>query len=75
MKTKSGLQVKDFKKLKTPIENGILEPHIYEGTILNVPTKTTHNETFRDFYCTWDKFGRCSNFNRQDCFIDVSKAE
>ena len=73
MKTKSGLEIQNFKKLRTPIAHGILETHIYEGTIVGVPLKTSQDGATIDFYCTWDKFGRCSNFEREDCFIDVAQ--
>lgn len=71
MKTKSGHEIQNFKKLEIPIDRHILEPHIYEGTIINLDSGFGEKDT----YCTWDKFGRCSNFRRSDCFIDVSEAE
>lgn len=49
MKTKSGLEILDFKKLETPIDRGILESHIYEGIITDVPMTTPHNKTFNAF--------------------------
>lgn len=69
-KTIGGFEIKDFKVLEKPIDRHILEPHIYEGTIV-LPRKTGHNETIEDVYCTWDRFGKCSNWERGDCFIDV----
>lgn len=60
IKTDGGYEIIDFKKLETPIDRNILEPHIYEGTII----LETGNQ-----YCTWDKYGRCSNWERTDCFI------
>jgi len=68
MKTKGGFIIENFKTLETPIERGILEPHIYEGLVKNIPTVKNKKE---DFVITWDKFGRCSNFQREDCFIEV----
>lgn len=70
-KTIGGFEIKDFKVLEKPIDRHILEPHIYEGTIV-LPRKKDHNETIEDVYCTWDRFGKCSNWKRSDCFIDVS---
>ena len=69
-KTIGGLEIKDFKILDKPIDRHILEPHIYEGTILKSHKDTDGN--YVDQYCTWDKFGKCSNWKRSDCFIDVS---
>lgn len=70
-KTIGGFEIKDFKVLEKPIDRQILEPHIYEGTIV-LPIKIGNNETIKDVYCTWDRFGKCSNWERGDCFIDVS---
>lgn len=68
MKTKGGFIIENFKTLETPIEHGILEPHIYGGLVKNVPTT---DDKFEDFVITWDKFGKCSNWKRSDCFIEV----
>lgn len=70
MKTLGGYDVINFKKLKTPIDRNVLEPHIYEGIIVNLKRYDGEN---KDQYLTWDKFGRCSNFERRDCFIDINK--
>lgn len=67
--TKGGFEVIDFKKLETPIYNHILEPHIYEGYIVDFQYDA--NTINKEYYCTWDKFGRCYNQSRIDCFIDV----
>jgi hypothetical protein len=75
MKTLSGLEIENFKKIENPIKNGILETHIYEGTIKNVPSKYAKENPPRDYYCTWDKLGKCSNYQREDCFIDPEKAK
>lgn len=69
-KTIGGFEIKDFKVLEKPIDRHILEPHIYEGTILKSHKDTEGN--YVDTYCTWDRFGKCSNWKRSDCFIDVS---
>jgi hypothetical protein len=69
-KTIGGFEIKDFKVLEKPIDRHILEPHIYEGTILKSHKDTDGNDV--DQYCTWDRFGKCSNWKRSDCFIDVS---
>lgn len=68
MKTKGGFIIENFKKLDPPIIHGILEPHIFEGLVKNVPTVNNDQE---DFTITWDKFGMCSNLQRPDCFIEV----
>lgn len=78
MKTKGGYEVQDFKKLETPINNGILEPHLYEGIVKDVPKMISQGESnwkviggeAEDMKITWDQFGRCSNWNREDCFIE-----
>lgn len=72
MKTKGGFTIENFKILEAPIEHGILEPHIYTGLAKNVPRT---GDDSRDYLLTWDKFGRCSNFQREDCFIEVSEIE
>lgn len=69
-KTIGGFKIKDFKVLEKPIDRHILEPHIYEGTILN--SHKDVNGNYVDQYCTWDRFGKCKNWKRSDCFIDVS---
>ena len=69
-KTIGGLEIKDFKVLEKQIDRHILEPHIYEGTILK-SHKDWHGN-YVDQYCTWDRFGKCANWKRSDCFIDVS---
>lgn len=70
MKTAEGYIVEGFRKLPNPIYKGNLsEPHIYEGTIIDVPLKDGKIE---DRYTTWDKYGCCSNQERFDCFIDVT---
>jgi hypothetical protein len=68
MKTTGGFEIINFRKLEKPIEFNIKEPHIYEGNILNL---NRGHEVVGIQYCTWDKFGRCSNWKREDCFIDV----
>ena len=68
MKTKGGFIIENFKKLEIPIEHGILEPHIYEGLVKNIPTYDNKKE---DFIITWDKFGKCLNLLREDCFIEI----
>lgn len=70
MKTLGGYNIINFKKLDTPIENGILEAHIYSGTVLGVPSHIDGHST--NFDITWDKFGRCQNWQRKDCFIDMN---
>lgn len=70
MKTNGGFKIKNFKELKKPIKHGALEPHIYEGLVKNVPTIGDKKE---DYLITWDKFGRCANWNRSDCFINVKE--
>lgn len=67
MKTLGGYIIESFVKLEKPILNGILEPHIYQGIIKNVPM----SDNDEDFLVTWDKFGRCNNNARKDCYIDV----
>lgn len=66
-KTRGGYKVDDFRELESPISHGILEPHIYEGILRNVPNISGKT---KDITLTWDRFGRCSNWNREDCFID-----
>lgn len=68
MKTKGGYEVINFKQLDEPIKKGILEPHIYEGIIKDCPFGDNIKQ---DVYLTWDKFGRCNNWSREDCFIGL----
>lgn len=63
--TLGGFIVEEFKKLDKPLKRGILKPHIYEGYILNCNDKERQ-------YCTWDDLGRCGNFSREDCFINIA---
>ncbi len=67
MKTKGGFEVKNFKKLDVPIERGMLNPHIYEGLVMDV----TMNDKKENIIITWDKLGKCANFQRSDCFIEI----
>lgn len=70
--TIGGFEIKNLKLLKTSIERGVLEPPIYEGTIKNLNINPAQDiPDVRDVYCTWDKYGKCSNWSREDCFIDV----
>lgn len=73
METIKGYTIENFKKLDEPIHKGILEHHIYGGNIKNVPVLRYGKliNEYLDFYCTWDKFGRCSNWRREDCFINI----
>lgn len=71
MFTKGNYKIENFKKLDEPIKRGILEPHIYSGKVIDVPH--VWKEGVGSYEITWDKFGRCNNWNREDCFIDVSK--
>ncbi len=73
MKTKGGYEIENFRKLEEPIENGILESQIYSGLVKQVPWRTggfrPENQEI-----TWDRFGRCRNWGREDCFIDVPES-
>ncbi len=72
MKTKGNYKIENFIILDTPIFNGNLEPHIYKGSIIGLPkTKLSANKEFITVETTWDKFGRCPNWSREDCFIDI----
>ena len=62
--TKGGFKITNFKELEQPIERGMLEPMIYIGNV-----KTTDLDTVE---IMWDKLGRCSNWDRPDCFIDIN---
>lgn len=75
MKTLGGYVIEDFQKLEEPIERNILEPHIYKGFVRNVPIYSEGETKFIDDTVTWDKFGRCSNIERTDCFILVNEIE
>ncbi len=74
MVTIGGYEIESFRKLEIPINNGNLEPHVYSGKVVDVPTllnKKTGKTECQTYEITWDRFGRCSNWNRKDCFIDV----
>ena len=66
MKTTGGYYILDFEELEKPIDHGNLEPHIFKGTVVRVPD----SEKTSDYEITWDKFGKCANWKRSDCFID-----
>ena len=73
MKTKGGYEIINFEILKTPIEHRILESHLYKGTVVDFPSdQNDPNSKKKTSEITWDKFGRCSNFNRPDCFFHPS---
>lgn len=70
--TIGGFEIEDLKLLETPVERGVLEPHIYEGTIKSINVNPAQGvPDILDVYCTWDKYGKCSNWSREDCFINV----
>ena len=80
MKTLGGYNVKDFKLLDKIIDRNILEPLIYEGIVENCPfpldktymqIKVSNHEYYEDVIVWWDKNGKCSNYNRYDCFINI----
>lgn len=73
MKTKGNFKIENFRKLDEPVKRGLLEPHIYSGKVIDVPK--IYAEGFDTYEITWDKFGRCSNWNREDCFIDVDNLD
>lgn len=67
MKTKGGFIITNFIVLKEPLRISILEPFIYKGTI----TGNIYNrDECIDVHVLWNKYGKCSNYNREDCFID-----
>lgn len=68
MKTLGGYTIEKFKRLKKPIERqkGILLPLIYQGMIFDPLLK-------KDVEIQWNALGKCSNYQRQDCFIDLNK--
>lgn len=74
MKTKGGFKVIRFKKIKYPDRDTNLEPLIFEGLVQDIPflfpVEHGEKETF-DSIVKWDKFGRCRNIARQDCFIEI----
>lgn len=67
METKGKYKITKFRQIP-PDDRGILEPHIYEGFVKDIPTTLGKKESYK---VTWDRFGRCSNWAREDCFIDV----
>ena len=75
MVTKAGYIIENFEILEKPIDRNNLEPHIYWGLVKQVPlpAENEKEKKFEDIEITWDKFGRCSNLKRTDCFIDVDK--
>lgn len=75
MKTQGGHEITNFKKLDEPIERGVLEPHIYSGNIKLTESIMVSNFKEEDIEITWDRFGKCSNFNRPDCFISEKDLE
>lgn len=69
MTTKGGYEVIKFKQLEEPIVSShYLEPHVYEGIVKNCPFGDNIKQ---DIYLTWDKLGRCNNWSRTDCFIEI----
>jgi hypothetical protein len=74
MKTKGGFKVEKFKKLQQPILQGNLEPMIYEGFVKGItflfPVESGEKDTF-DQTVKWDRYGRCNNWARKDCFIKI----
>lgn len=62
--TDGGYKVTEFRKLKNPVDRGVLTPLIYRGNV-----KTNDLGTIE---VSWDKDGKCSNLLRDDCFVNVS---
>lgn len=71
METIGGFKIVKFRKLKKPIiaAAGQLPPHIYSGTILNMPIGTT--KKLVSIKTTWDAEGRCFNWNLPQYFISI----
>jgi hypothetical protein len=75
MKTKGGLKVTNFRKIKDPVKDSNLEPLIYKGLVKKItyffPSDTETTDNF-DSLVKWDKDGKCRNRIREDCDINVS---
>ena len=72
-KTNGGYEVTNFEKLEIPIETDGREPHIYGGNVKLPSGDGNHrNHITGKFYCTWDKFGKCANWQKKDYFINVN---
>ncbi len=74
MKTLGGYKITEFKKLSktdSEYENILinnytfLKPQIYSGVVDDPKCGTN--------LVLWNEDGKCSNYSREDCFIDVSK--
>lgn len=72
-KTIAGYEVTNFEKLEIPLEIYGREPHIYGGNVKLPSSDGSHrNHITGKFYCTWDKFGKCANWQKKDYFINVN---
>jgi hypothetical protein len=72
-KTIAGYEVTNFEKLEIPFEIYGSEPHIYGGNVELPNSDGNHrNHITNKFYCTWDKFGKCANWQKTDYFINVN---
>ncbi len=67
MKTLGGYEITNFKKLKKPkeVQKGILLPILYSGRIYDPISKV-------ELDIHWNTAGKCSNYARKDCFIDLN---
>ena len=63
--TNGGFRIVTFERKANPVSRGVLEPLIYEGFV-----ELSDNHPM---LIEWDRFGRCSNLQREDCFVDLKK--
>lgn len=66
MKTKGGYEIKNFQKLETPLHMGNLKPMIYRGIIFD-----PHPLVQKEIELLWNEYGKVSNYQRVDCFIEI----
>lgn len=67
--TVGGYEIESFQVLREPVFKDSVEPHVYFGLIIGMPVH--EGGEVINMICTWDQFGKCKNFDRIDCFIDV----
>lgn len=62
-RTVGGHAIADFRVLPEPIDKGILDPHIYEGKLID------DNHILQTV--TWDAKGRCNNWQVPQYFLSI----
>jgi len=66
--TVGGYQISNLRKLNTPVHRNLLDSFIYQAEVKYPPHIELPNELITQTIL-YDRFGRCSNWQRADIFL------